>query len=152
MTLALINTAELTAQLVKLIAEHPEVVAGNFKGIERGEYANKDSARTPWCGVYRTQVGYQPRVVGHHSRSWEALLTVRLIVQAYDSTGPKAEDACEAAVQQVMAAVLSDLTVHTTVDMLKSIDIEYSYDETESSTLDFQWAFITLIYETRSGI
>ena len=54
--------------------------------------------------------------------------------------------------QQVMAAVLSDLTVYTKVEMLKSVNIEYSYDETESSTLDFQWAFITLVYETRSGI
>ena len=152
MSIALINTAELTAQLVTLIAEHPEVMAGGFKGIERGEYVNKDAARTPWCGVYRTQVDYAPKVLGHHSRSWQALLTVKLVVQAHDATGAKAEDACEAAVQQVMAAVLSDLTVYTKVDMLKSINIEYSYDETESKTLDFQWAFITLIYETRSGV
>jgi len=51
-----------------------------------------------------------------------------------------------------MTAVLSDLTAHTTMEMLKSIDIEYSYDETKSETIDFQWAFITLVYETRSGI
>ena len=148
----LINTAELTAQLVKLLKEYPDIIAGGFKDVERGEYANKDPALTPWCGVYRTHVNYLPKVLGHHSKSWQALLTIKLIVQAHDSTGPATEDALEDAVQRVMTAVLSDLTVYTKVEMLKSISIEYSYDETESNTLDFQWAFITLIYETRSGI
>lgn len=152
MTIALINTAELTDKLVKLIAEHPEVIAGGFKEIVRGEYVNKDPAQTPWCGVYRTEVRYEPKVLGHHSRSWQALLTVKLVVQAHAATGAAAEDACEDAVQRVMAAVLSDLTVYTKVEMLKNVSIEYSYDETTSSTLDFQWAFITLTYETRSGV
>lgn len=148
----LINVAELNEQLVKLIGEHPEVIAGNFKEVGRGEYVNKDSALTPWCGVYRTNVNYTPKVLGHHSKSWQALLTIKLVVQEHAATGPETEDALEEAVQRVMSAVLSDLTVYTKVEMLKSIDIEYSYDETESSTLDFQWAFITLVYETRSGV
>jgi hypothetical protein len=148
---ALINTAELNANLVRLIGEYPGVL-GHFKGIERGEYVNKDPANTPWCGVYRTEINYLPKVLGHHSRSWQALLTLKLVVQAHAGTGAEAEDACEDAVHRVMTAVLSDLTVYTKVDMLKSASIEYSYDETESDTLDFQWAFITLVYETRSGI
>ncbi len=147
----LINTAELNAELVRLIAEYPDV-AREFKHVERGEYVNKDPGRTPWCGVYRTNIDYLPKVLGHHSKSWEALLTLKLVVQAHAGTGPEAEDACEDAVQRVMTAVLSDLTVHTKAEMLKSISIEYSYDETKSETMDFQWAFITLVYETRSGI
>lgn len=149
---ALINTAELNAELVRLISEHPKVIEGGFKGIERGEYANKDPANTPWCGVYRTKIDYLPKTLGHHSKSWQALLTLQLIVQAHAGTGPESEDACEEAVQRVMAAVLSDLTVYTKAEMLKSVSIEYSYDETDSKTIDFQWAFITLIYETRSGL
>lgn len=147
----LINTATITAALVKQLSEHPELL-GFFKDVERGEYVNKDPARTPWCGVYRTEVHYLPKALGHHSRSWQVLLTVKLVVQAHANTGPEAEDACEEAVQRVMTAVLGDLTILATMDMLKSIDIEYSYDETKSSTIDFQWAFITLVYETRSGI
>jgi len=147
----LINTAEVTAAIVKQLEEHPELI-GFLKNVERGEYVNKDPARTPWCGVYRTEMHYLPKVLGHHSRSWQALLTVKLVVQAHAATGPAAEDACEEAVQKVMTAVLSDLTAQTTMEMLKSVDIEYSYDETKSETIDFQWAFITLVYETRSGI
>lgn len=147
----LINVAEVNAELVKQIAEHADVV-GYFKDIERGEYVNKDPARAPWCGVYRTDVDYLPKVLGHHSKSWQALLTVKLVVQAHEATGPKTEDALEDAVQRIMTAVLSDLTIRAKVEMLKSVAIEYSYDETESRTLDFQWAFITLVYETRSGI
>jgi hypothetical protein len=147
----LINTADVTKALVKQFSEHPELI-GFLKNVERGEYVNKDPARTPWCGVYRTEVHYLPKVLGHHSRSWQALLTVKLVVQAHAATGPSAEDACEEAVQKVLTAVLGDLTALTTMEMLKSIDVEYSYDETKSETIDFQWAFITLVYETRSGI
>lgn len=148
----LINTAELNEELVRLIKEHPKVIQGGFKGVERGEYVNKHPANTPWCGVYRTKIDYLPKVLGHHSKSWIATLTVKLVVQAHAGTGPESEDACEEAVQRIMSAILSDLTVHTKADMLKSVSIEYSYDETDSSTIDFQWAFITLVYETRSGI
>ena len=147
----LINTADVTKALVKQLSEHPQLI-GFLKNVERGEYVNKDPARTPWCGVYRTEMHYLPKVLGHHSRSWQALLTVKLVVQAHAATGPDAEDACEEAVQKVLTAVLGDLTVLATTDMLKSVDVEYSYDETKSETIDFQWAFITLIYETRSGV
>lgn len=149
--MTLINTADVTKALVKQLSEHPDLI-GFLKNVERGEYVNKDPARTPWCGVYRTEMHYLPKVLGHHPRSWQALLTVKLVVQAHAATGPAAEDACEEAVQKVMTAVLGDLTAQTTMEMLKSVDIEYSYDETKSETIDFQWAFITLVYETRSGI
>lgn len=149
--MSLINTADVTKALVKQLSEHPDLI-GFLKNVERGEYVNKDPACTPWCGVYRTEMHYLPKVLGHHSRSWQALLTVKLVVQAHAATGPAAEDACEEAVQKVMTAVLGDLTTQTTMEMLKSVDIEYSYDETKSETIDFQWAFITLVYETRSGI
>jgi hypothetical protein len=146
----LINIAALTAQLVKQINEYPDNV-GYFKEVTRAEYANVDPALTPWCGVYRVSVGYTPKVLGQHSMNWQSLLTMRLIVQAHAGTGPESEDALEEAVHKVMTAVLSDLSINSLVDKLNSVAIEYSYDETESKTLDFQWAFITLIYETRSG-
>lgn len=148
---ALTNTAELTAALVRQIKEHPSVVEGGFKEVVRGEYANRDESLTPWCGVYRTQVSYIPKVLGQHNKSFQALLTVKLIVQAHAGTGAASEDACEEAVQRVMTAVLSDLSVSNNVGTLKSVEVEYSYDETSSKTIDFQWAFITLVYETRTG-
>jgi hypothetical protein len=101
--------------------------------------------------VYRAAVNYVPKVLGQHSANWQSLLTMRLVVQAHAGTGSDAEDALEEAVHKVMTAVLLDLSINSLVDKLNSVAIEYSYDETESKTLDFQWAFITLIYETRSG-
>lgn len=148
---SLLNTASVTAALVTLISEHPDVM-GRFKTIERGEYINKDPAITPWCGVYRTTVSYEPKQLGHHAQTWKSLLTIKLVVQAHAGTGQQAEDDLEDAVQRVMTAVLSDLTIGNTVEMLKTLNIEYSYDETQSETLDYQWAFVTLVYETRTGI
>jgi hypothetical protein len=148
---ALINIADVSARLVRTIQEHPDCI-GYFKSVERGEYANKDPARAPWCGVYRTAISYAPHVLGNHNRSWRAGITVKLVVQAHDATGEKTEDMLEEAVHKAMTAVLGDLNLAATVNMLKSISIEYSYDETDSSTLDFQWAFITLEYEARTGV
>ena len=150
MSTELLNPAQVTEALVRQIGEHPDVF-GYFKAVERAEYVNKDPARTPWCGVYKTAVDYSPKVLGHHSKSWVALLTVKLVVQAHAGTGPETEDELEDAVKRVLSAVLSDLTSAGQVEMLKSLAVEYSYDETESNTLDFQWAFITLTYETRTG-
>lgn len=147
----MINTADITKEIVRTLVEHSEI-SGHFQDVERGEYVNKDPSRTPWVGVYRTKVGYVPKVLGQHSLSWQALLTVKLVVQAHAATGPESEDACENAVQRVMTAMLENLSLSGKVGTLKSVDVEYSYDETESSTLDFQWAFITLIYETRTGV
>jgi len=149
---ALIKTNEITDSFVKMLKEHPEIIEGNFKDVERGEYVNRDPARTPWVGVYRTDVDYEPWALGHHANSWKAKITVKLVVQAHGANGPQAEDALEEAVNHVMTAVLSDLTIKNKVGMLNTAHIEYSYDETESKTMDFQWAFITLIYETRTGI
>lgn len=147
---SLLNTADVTAALVDLLNSHPDTM-GYLKNIERGEYVNKDPALTPWCGVYRTEINYEPRQLGHHARTWLSLLTVKLVVQAHAGTGPDTEDELENTVQRVMTAVLSDLTIGGTVEMLKKMNIQYSYDETNSSTLDFQWAFIELVYETRTG-
>ena len=150
MTSALLNPAAVTAALVRQIGEHPEV-HGYFKAVERGEYTNRVPARTPWCGVYKTNLDYVPRVLGHHPRTWEATLTVKLVVQAHEATGEETEDALEDAIKRVLTAVLSDLTALGEVEMLKSMAVEYSYDETQSETLDFQWAFVTLNFETRTG-
>ena len=147
----LIDTAAITTALAAQIADHPQV-RGFFVDVERGEYINKDPARTPWCGVYRTSVDFSPRVIGHHARSWQAEIAITLVVQAHADGGEAAEDACEDAVQRVLEAVLGDLSISGTVDMLKNIDVTYSYDETASETLDFQWAFIKLNYETRTGV
>lgn len=148
--MTMLNVADVTSALLMQIRDHAEI-NGVFKAVERGEYVNKDPAITPWCGVYRMNIKYEPRQLGHHARTWRGLLHVILIVQAHAPTGEQAEDDLEDSVQRVMTAVLSDLTIGGTVEMLNSCEITYSYDETASETVDYQWAFINLIYETRTG-
>ena len=146
----MINIADLSAATVTLLRNNPTL--SDVKEIERGEYANRDAARAPWIGVYRSDVSYEPRALGNHNRSWLATVTQKLIVQVYSGTGEAAEDELEDLVSRVMAALLGDLTLRNYVEMLRSLKIQYSYDETDGSSMDFQWAFITLTYEARTGV
>lgn len=146
----MINVSDVTRTIVKILTESPTLL--DVKSVERGEYVNMDSARSPWIGVYRTEIAYAPHTLGSHSRSWLATLTIKMIVQVHDADGLKAEDALEELIQRIMSVLLEDLTLREYVQMLNSMRVQYSYDETDSSTMDYQWAFITLIYEARTGI
>lgn len=146
----MINVSDVTRTVVKILTEDPTL--SDVKSVERGEYVNMDPARSPWIGVYRTEVVYAPHTLGSHSRSWSATLTIKMIVQIHDADGLKAEDSLEELIQRVMSVMLADLTLREYVQMLNSIRVQYSYDETESNTMDYQWAFITLIYEARTGV
>jgi hypothetical protein len=145
----MINVADITESLKTVLSEAPTL--SDVKAVERGEYVNKDAARTPWVGVYRTNAEYEPRALGNHSKSWGAKITIKLVLQVYNANGEKAEDELEDLLHRVMAVVFGDLTIRQNVSMLNSVKIQYSYDETDSDTMDYQWAFITLIYEARTG-
>lgn len=146
----MINVAELTKTIQKVLKEHPTLL--DLKNVERGEYVNFDPGACPWLGVYRTDVEYAPRALGNHSKSWEVSITIKLVLQVYGKDGPTAEEELENLIHRVLSVMLTDLTVKQVVQMLRTMRVQYSYDETESKTMDFQWAFVTLVYETRTGV
>ena len=145
------NVAEVTAALVEQIKNHPGCI-GVFSDVQRGEYINKEPGLTPWCGIYRESVSFEPWSLGNHSRSLKCTVVVNLVIQASGKDGPDTEDKLEDAISRVMKALQSDLTVRNTVDMIKLSSILYSYEETKSESIDFQWAFLTLNLETRTGV
>lgn len=145
----MINIAAFTEDLRTALKEAPTL--SDVKAVERGEYLNRDPAVTPWIGVYRTAADYTPRALGKHSKSWSGDITVKLVLQVYSENGEKAEDDLENLIRLTMDVVFSDLQVNSNVSTLKRVAVQYSYEETESQTMNYQWAFITLTYEARTG-
>lgn len=144
-----LNVAKITAGLQQQIKNHSSC-AGVIKFVERGEYINKLEARTPWVGVYRAKLVFDPRTLGRGAQNWRCQVHIDIVVQAHDNGGEKAEDKLGDALDRVLTALLSDLTFGGQVEMLLQYSIEFDYQRTKSSTLDFQQAVITLIGEVRA--
>jgi len=117
------------------------------KDVVRGEMINMDINETPWIGVYRGNVSYEPRTLGSMN-NWEASPTVKVIVQAGNmQSAEQCEIDLESYVQKVLDAVIADTTIGGTIDMINSYDVEAGYIETDRSTIHFQGASITFNME-----
>lgn len=146
------SVATITKAIVEMLKANAGVRAiVSDENIERADYVNMDAGRAPWIGVYRTGVEIDPRTLGKHASSFTMKVTIKLMVQVYEGTAEEAENSLERLIAAVNDALVSDLTFKGTVDMLRSWAVSYSYKETDSKTLDFQWAEITLQAEVASG-
>ena len=145
----MINVADITSGVITQLSNDVDVAAV-FKFIERAEYINTDPSRTPWCGVYRQQLTFDPRTLGRGAQNWLAQVHLDIVVQAHADGGLKAEDALGDALQRVLAALINDLTFGGTVEMIKQYSVEFDYQRTDSATLDFQQAIISLQAEVRA--
>ena len=115
--------------------------------VIRGEFINDDPNQTPWAGIYRGKVTYEPRTLGSMN-NWEAKPTVRIIIQASDlRSAEDCETALEGYVKTVMDAIIEDTTIGGTVDIITGFDVEVGYIETDRSNMHFQGASITLHLE-----
>lgn len=150
----MLNAGTITASLENTFKNDAPLLALDFKEstIQRGDYANMDPDNTPWLGIYRTKVDYNPRSLGRHSTSWEGEITLKLLVQAtHMQSGSACEDRLESYIVAVLDAVWKDSTWNNTVDMVTGLTVEYSYKEDDESSIYFQWAMITIVAEASTG-
>lgn len=147
----MLNFATITASLESTFESDADLSASGFL-VERGDYVNMDPNRTPWLGIYRTDIDYTPRSLGRHSQSWEGTVTLKLLVQAsHTQSGAACEDRLEGYIKNVLDAVWTDPTWTNVVDMVTAMKVEYSYKEDETASLYFQWAMITITAEVSTG-
>lgn len=120
--------------------------------IERSEYVNENPRQCPWLGIYRGSIEYLPDTLGGGIDAWEGILTITFIVQqANYESGEKAEDALEDSVEAVISKIFSDTTISDTVDMVKAINVTYSYVAEDEETLYFQAAIIEMTLEVSTS-
>lgn len=144
----MIEFQKITEGLQTLLRDHPDLQHFN---VTRGEYVNVDAANCPWIGVYRGDIAVEPRTLGHGARNWLNSVTLDVIVQVNGDGGEHTETLLGEEVTKVLNVITSDLTLGGEVEMVRSFNISFSYERTESNTLDFQWAIITLTAEARTS-
>ena len=120
--------------------------------IERNEYINMDFEKTAWVGIYRGTFKYTPQTLGRGLNAWRANPSIRIIVQASSlDSAEAAEDELEGYIEEVLDAIMTDITLGGTVAMINEINVSYGYNETESETIYSQNAELELITEVRTS-
>ncbi len=148
----MINFSDITKAVEEILIHGLKQKSADYR-VKRSAYINMDHSLTPWVGIYRGTLEYNPATLGSDLNSWKGLLKLRLVVQSSsgsDNGGEQAEERLEEYVQDVLNVMLADKQWGNTVAMVVGISIEYSYNETESESLYFQEAHITLDAEVRT--
>jgi hypothetical protein len=113
--------------------------------ITQGELVNENPNRAPWLGIYTVKVSHNPESIGTSSRRWKGDIELVLVVQAVSLKGGlDCYKLLEKYVKEVVSSVLGDTTFGNSIDLVESLDVDYSYNRTDSSTLHFQEAYISL--------
>lgn len=144
----MINVAEIARATVDVLERWPDLA--DVKAVERCEYVNVDADRLPWIGVYRGVVDYEPHTISPGSRSWRATVQQRIAVQEVAKRGEQAEDKLERRIQQVLEALVANLTLNNTVDIITTFRREPGYVETDRDTMYFQSDEIIITAEVRT--
>lgn len=145
----MIDIAEPSVKLEAQLKNH--TLLRDFKVIERAEVLNVDASITPWVGIYQDNVEFEAYTLGRGAQNWRALVNIDIVVQVHGDGGAKAEAKLGDAVKRVIVALLSDLTIGGSVDMINRFTVNRAYVRTETKTLDFQHAIIALQVEVRTG-
>lgn len=146
----MINVSTITKQIVEWLED-----GSDFDGytVTRSEFVNEDAGQATkgWIGVYRRSVNYDPRNLGTVPNNYEGTLIFDIVVQrTHMVSGCEAEDALEVSVKNVLDRVVQ--IPRTYIDHFSDIFVEYTYLESERTTLYFQGALITFTAEISSEI
>jgi len=144
----MINITDITKALHDIFKT--SVTMQDFASIERGNIPNRDMSHTPWLGIYRRKVEYDPFTLGG-SRSWKAKVEIGLLVQvASFSDGEDVEDKLEVQIQNVQKILIDNKKVDNTVDQLIGVYVEYFFNDESDESYTYQQAEIVITYEVRT--
>ena len=121
-TVTAVNVSTVTAALVSLLDE----ALGNV-AVVRAEEINETPGNCPWVGVYRDNVEYVIKTLGFGSGMREQRINLVVVVQESDGTsGERCEDRLEELLKNVVGAILSDVTLRSTVQVVTDFQVRYA--------------------------
>ncbi len=121
--------------------------------VERSEFVNEDASRAVngWIGIYRKRIDYDPRNLGISPNNYQAEIDFVVLVQRSALlSGADAEDALEKMIKSVLDRVVQLPKTH--IDFFANITIDYTYIETDRTSMYFQGALITFTAEVSSEV
>lgn len=123
------------------------------RNICRSDTVNTDPELCPWVGIYGTSIVYDPETLGQGPEAWTGAVTLTIVAQEVNySSGAEVEDSLNALVELVINKLFSDLSIRGIVDIVKGVDVTYSYViGSETEELYFQSAFITVETEVSTS-
>lgn len=120
------NVAAITAALVEQLANWAGIAALKVN-VGRANELNETPGDCPWVGIYRDRVRFVSRTVGMGSAMRDQQVSLVVAVQEADGvSGEKCEDRLEALLAEVLAAILTDLTVGGRVRMIEDLEVRYA--------------------------
>lgn len=121
----------------------------NAQAIPINEYANEDENATPWAGIYLRRSTIEPGTI---PKGWKTLLEVSIVTQVAETREDTATGLLDDLNREIINTVANNLDLRRTVDMVRDINVEYTYLETDRETLYFQMAIINLTLEVRGNV
>lgn len=120
--------------------------------ITRASPLNEMPAACPWIGIYRSQQVFSPRTLGAYAGGMSHVCSLIIVVQAAGgSSGDECEDHLELLVADTVGALLDDMSLRGTVQMITGMTVQYeSYSRVEGTYM--QSAAIYLTVETRVSV
>ena len=147
----MIDIFKITQALYDQIRKYDDIVSEKYK-VEHSEYINMDPDRTPWVGIYKGPVVYSPGSLGKHAQSWDAEITLIVVVQAtHGAEGYKCSERLAKQESTVMDAVWSDPSLGGLLDMITGLSSEYSYNNEASESMYHQQSTITITARASTG-
>lgn len=135
-----------------LLRADPNIASDKFT-ITRSEHINEDSGRTPWIGIYRNKIGYQPNALGPRAgaRNWLTTVMVDILVQSYSmESGKDAENQLEEHQDKILDVLENNRTLKGNVQTIVGYDISYQTNSAVTNEIYFQMATITVTMEVRA--
>ena len=138
----MINVATIMEQFRTWLAEDPAL--DGFT-VSRADVVNQDAglATKGWIGLYRRNVNYDPRNLGVPPNNYRGSLTFSMIIQKSNlKSGSDAEDDLEVATKAVIDRLVQ--VPRTYVDHFSDIVVDYTYIESQRTTMYFLAALVTM--------
>ena len=145
----MLKASDITSAIATAMTTDP---AFSDAVVERGEVVNENPQKCPWIGIYRRDVAYTPETLGMGSDHWTGTVTVQIVAQVTNfESGEAAEDDLEALVEQIVNKIVADTTIRSSVDMVNSIRVTYSYTIEDEESMYFQAAIIEMTLEVSTA-
>ncbi len=79
------------------------------------------------------------------------MITISVILQVIGHEGKEAEDWLEEANFELLELFVQPTYIQDVIERLISVEVDYTYEDTEAQTLYFPSAIATMVVEARSG-
>lgn len=141
-TITPINVATVTDALMALLKDWPALENVN---VLRSEEINETPGECPWVGVYRENVDYPIRTIGFGSGMRDQKISLVIVAQESDGeSGQKCEDRLESLLKEIIAAILTDVTIRGSVRVIEDVKVRYEdYRKTGSSYMQTAAVYLT---------